>query len=150
MKIEKGYICDFMLGRLAKWMRLLGLDTLYYNQPEDLGIIHIAKREGRVILTRSKELSGFENAILICSENLNEQMEQMGSRISKSALNPFSRCPECNTPLIKVDKKEIEGEVPEYIYKVHSRFKRCPDCKRIYWRGTHYKEIKRKIDEIIS
>ncbi len=145
---ECRFICDFMLGRLAKWMRLLGLDTLYYNNPGDPSILHRALKEGRTILSRSKEFMRYENSILIESENLDEQLEQIKEIIEIS--NPFSRCPLCNTPLLAVNKEKIKEEVPEYIYETHDKFKRCPDCGRIYWKGTHYKEITRKINEIFS
>jgi len=142
------FICDFMLGRLAKWMRLLGIDTLYYNDPDDPSILHKALKEGRIILTRSGELAKNENAIFIKSEELNEQLKQIKEIISIS--NPFTRCPICNSKLKTVDREEIKKEVPEYIYEVHNIFKRCSVCARIYWKGTHYEEIKRKIDEIIA
>lgn len=145
---EYKFICDFMLGRLARWMRLLGLNTLYYNNPDDPSILHKALKEGRTILTRSKELERLENVVIIKSENLDEQLKQIKEIIKIKT--PLCRCPECNTPLSTVDKEEIRGKVPKYIYKIHNDFKRCPNCNRIYWKGTHYKEIKRKISELKS
>jgi len=140
------FICDFMLGRLAKWMRLLGFDTLYHRDTDEVGILHQARKEKRMILTRSRALAEYENAILIKSEQLDEQMEQI--KELSPIKTPFTRCPECNSKIECVDKEEIREDVPEYIYKVHNNFKKCPCCGRIFWKGSHYKEIKRKIDEI--
>lgn len=143
---EQKFICDFMLGRLAKWLRLLGFDTVYYNNPDDPGILHRALKEGRIILSRSKEIIKYKNSILIKSENIEEQLKQLKEIIKINT--PLSRCPECNTSLNTINKEDIKDEVPKYIYKIHSDFKRCPDCGKIFWKGTHYREIKRKIDEL--
>ncbi len=143
---EKKFICDFMLGRLAKWLRLLGFDTVYYNNPDDPGILHRALKEDRIILSRSKEIIKYKNSILIKSENIEEQLKQLKKTIKITS--PLCRCPECNTPLNIVNKEDIKDEVPKYIYKIHSDFKRCPDCGKIFWKGTHYREIKRKINEL--
>ena len=137
-----------MLGRLAKWMRLVGLDTLYYNNPGDPSILHKALEEGRTILTRSSKHANYKNSILVESEILDEQLDQVKEIIEITS--PLSRCPLCNTQLTGVNKEEIKKDVPEYIYKVHNDFKRCAYCGRIYWKGTHYKEIMRKINEILK
>jgi len=143
---EQKFICDFMLGRLAKWLRLLGFDTVYYNNPDDSGILHKALKEGRIILSRSKDITKYKNSILIKSENIEEQLRQLKEIIKITS--PLSRCPECNTSLNNVNKEDIKDKVPKYIYKIHSDFKKCPDCGKIFWKGTHYREIKRKIDEL--
>lgn len=143
---DRKFICDFMLGRLARWLRLFGYDTAYHRMENDLSMIHRARKEGRIILTRSKEKSNYKNAVLILSEDINEQLEQIKDLIRDG--EPFSRCPECNEIIRSVDREEVKGRVPEYIFEEHDDFKKCPGCKRIYWKGTHYREIRRKINEI--
>ena len=147
IKENPAFICDFMLGRLSKWMRLLGLDTAYFRDTNDKTIIYYSKKGGRTILTRSKILSEkYDDLILIESENLIEQLKQI-TNIAKINL-PFSRCPICNIQTEKVDKEEIKNAVPPYVFEIHNDFKRCPECGRVFWKGTHYKEIKKVINEI--
>ena len=136
-----------MLGRLAKWMRLLGLDTVYFRDTNGKTIIYHSKKRGRTILTRSKVLSEkYDNLILIESENLIEQLKQITSIVKINL--PFSRCPVCNTETEKVSKEEIKNVVPPYVFETQNDFKRCPECGRVFWKGTHYKEIKKVINEI--
>jgi uncharacterized protein with PIN domain len=143
------FICDFMLGRLAKWLRLLGFDTSYYRNTNGKTIIHHSRNEGRTILTRSKVLKEkYSDTILIESENLLDQLKQVTK--SLKITSPFSRCPVCNEETKKVKKETIEKEVPPYIFEIHKDFKRCPVCSRIFWKGTHYKEIEKVINEIKS
>lgn len=143
------FICDFMLGRLAKWLRLLGFDTAYYRNADGKTIINRSKKEGRIILTRSKILSEkFEDLILIESENLMDQLEQITRSVKIKS--PFSRCPLCNIETKEVRKETIKEDVPPYVFEIHNDFKRCPECGRVFWKGTHYKEIKKVIDEIKS
>jgi uncharacterized protein with PIN domain len=147
IKEDPKFICDFMLGRLAKWMRLLGFDTAYFRNTNGKTIIYHSKKGGRTILTRSKILSEkYDDLILIESENLIEQLKQI-TNIAKINL-PFSRCPICNIQTKKVDKEEIKNAVPPYVLEIHNDFKRCPECGRVFWKGTHYKEIKKVINEI--
>lgn len=147
IKESPGFVCDFMLGRLAKWLRLLGFDTLYYKSSEGKAIIYYNRKENRTILTRNESLAEkCEDAILIESENLMEQLKQMSSTVEIE--NPFSRCPVCNTEIEEVEKETIKNEVPPYIFEVHDEFKKCPECGRVFWKGTHYGEIKKVIDEI--
>lgn len=136
-----------MLGRLAKWMRLMGLDTKYYRDTDGETIIYRSRKEGRTILTRSRILAEkYDDLILIKSEHLMDQLRQ----IAKIAdiKKPFSRCPVCNTETKKVQKETIKKDVPPYVFEIHNDFKRCPECGRVFWKGTHYKEIKKVIDEI--
>ncbi len=136
-----------MLGRLAKWLRLLGFDTAYYRNTNGKTIIYRSKKEGRIILTRSKILAEkFEDLILIESENLMDQLKQI-ARQSKIK-SPFSRCPVCNIETKEVKKKYIKNDVPPYIFEVHNDFKKCPKCGRIFWKGTHYEKIEKVINEV--
>jgi len=141
------FICDFMLGRLAKWMRLMGFDTTYYKDTDGKTIIYKSRREGRTILTRSKILTEkYDDLILIESELLVEQLKQMVKIVDIKA--PFSRCPVCNTETEEVKKETIKEDVPSYVFEIHDDFKRCPRCGRVFWKGTHYKKIEKVIDEI--
>ncbi len=136
-----------MLGRLAKWMRLLGFDTLYYRDTDGKTIIYQSRKENRTILTRSKVLAEkYTDLILIDSEHLEEQLKQMIKLVG--TCHPFSLCPVCNTKTEKAEKEVVKNDVPAYVFEIHNDFKKCPGCGRIFWKGTHYKEIKKVIDEI--
>jgi uncharacterized protein with PIN domain len=136
-----------MLGRLAKWMRLLGFDTSYYRNTNGKTIIYHSKKEDRTILTRAKDLiEKHDDAILIESENLIEQLKQIAK--SLKIKSPFSRCPVCNIETEKAAKETVKNDVPAYIFEIHDDFKKCPGCGRVFWQGTHYKEIVKVINEI--
>jgi uncharacterized protein with PIN domain len=138
-----------MLGRLAKWMRLLGFDTSYYRNTNGKTIIYHSRKEGRRILTRSKILSEkYDDAILIKSEHIMDQLRQITKAVAIKS--PFSRCSICNIETEDVRKQTIQEDVPPYVFEIHNDFKRCPACGRIFWKGTHYKEIKKVINEIKS
>ena len=149
IKKSSRFICDFMLGRLAKWMRLLGFDTSYYKDTDGKTIIYYGRKEDRTILTRSKILaSKNKDLILIDSECLKDQLKQMIKLVGTCI--PFSRCPVCNAGTEKIKKEEVKNNVPDYVFEIHNDFKRCPECGRIFWKGTHYKEIKKVLNEIES
>jgi len=138
-----------MLGRLAKWMRLLGLDTSYYRNTNGKTIIYHSRKEGRIILTRSKNLADkYDDLILIESEYLMDQLKQITKSVKIKT--PFVRCPVCNIKTETVKKEEIKNGVPPYVFETHKDFKRCPECGRVFWKGTHYKRIKKVINEIKS
>ena len=135
------FLCDQMLGTLATWLRILGYDTAYARDVDDAALLRQAASEQRRLLTRDKELaSRNDDAILIESTDLEEQLrrviEATGMDLSREAM--LSRCTVCNTPVCKVEKAAVAGEVPEHAYEQHEEFWRCPSCGRIYWKGTHW------------
>ena len=130
-------------------MRLLGFDTLYYRDTDNKTIIYHSRKEGRIILTRSKVLAEkYLDSVLINSEQLKNQLKQM---IKFSEIcNPFSRCPVCNSETETIEKELVKSNVPPYVFENHNDFKKCPECGRIFWKGTHYEKIKKVINEIES
>jgi len=135
------FVADVMLGRLAKRMRLLGIDVLYDGKLDDNEIIRLSLVQDRVILTRDRALSDrplAANHLLINSDLARQQVEQVLSTFSlDSHLNPLSRCSECNEPLVRITREEARDLVPQYVYENNDHFLCCPRCKRTYWRGTH-------------
>ncbi len=125
----------------------MGLDTKYYRDTDGKTIVYHSRKEGRTILTRSKILAEkYDDSILIKSEHLMDQLRQTAKIVDIK--KPFSRCPVCNTETEKVKKENVKEDVPPYVFEIHNDFKRCPECGRVFWKGTHYKEIKKVIDEI--
>lgn len=143
-------LADGMLGSLAKWLRILGYDTLYFSHADDNELVRIARAEGRMLLTRDEELARRQglNALLIESEQLKEQVRQVIAKLGPAGKELFSRCPVCNTPLREVEKEEVKGRVPPYVFLTHEHFSLCPHCDKIYWRGTHWTKMRKEIAQL--
>ena len=141
-------LADCMLGRLAKWLRLLGYDTTYYNAASDPALARRARVEGRTLLTRDHELSKRRglDTLLIESQVLEEQIEQVQRQIPISPQAALSRCSICNVVLEPIAPEEAAAHVPPYILRTQETFQRCPACQRIYWAGTHIDEMRQQID----
>src|SRR5213593_902429 len=142
------FIADVMVGKLARWLRVLGFDVVYSNQYGDDEIIRLANAEGRIILTRDTRLASRRHngrCLLIESDNYKEQLRQVLDFFDLKNFKVFSRCLECNGALEDVDKETIFEKVPPYIYLTHERFARCPSCNRVYWHGTHADEMLKQI-----
>jgi len=137
---EIRFIADVMVGRLARWLRVLGFDAAYSNVYEDDEIIRIAEEEERVILTRDTGLAARRHdaqCLLIKSGSYREQIQQVLATFDLREFSVFSRCLECNAALKDVDRESVFERVPPYVYLTQQRFAICPSCSRIYWHGTH-------------
>ncbi|MCE4625135.1 MAG: Mut7-C RNAse domain-containing protein [Desulfurococcales archaeon] len=147
---QKSFIVDTMLGDVAKWLRLLGYDTLYSRTYTDNQILEIARRTGRIIVTRDRNLywrarrRGLR-AILVTGDTLVERLAEVayyaGIRLKPDPAR--SRCPECNAPLKQVSKEMVKDRVPPKSYEAYDKFYVCPRCGRVYWEGGHWKNIRR-------
>ena len=138
-----------MLGKLAKYLRFMGYDTFYPpSSMSDEEIIRIGREEGRVIITRDRELAHRGNGVFVESDNYEEQLRFMIKKFNLSTENMLSRCSICNTPLVQVPKEKVRDKVPEYVYEHTNEFYLCPNCGKIYWYGTHTERIKEKIKRI--
>lgn len=142
MFAEPKFLVDFMLGRLARRLRVLGYDAKYVDFSNHKEISLLSLRENRVILTRHLKVSPKKSwkLLYINSNNLDEQIIQvvmaLGLKLDSKEL--FSVCTVCNAAVVEVPKAEVKSFVPEYVYKTQENFSSCPVCKRVYWRGTHY------------
>jgi uncharacterized protein len=139
------FIADVMLGRLAKRMRLLGINVLYDRTLDDNEIIRLSLEQDRVILTRDKALSDrpvAANHLFIKSDLVQQQVEQVLSAFPlESLLYPLSRCSGCNELLERITREEARDLVPQYVYEHKDLFLRCPRCRRTYWHGTHVRRM---------
>ncbi|MEM1513453.1 MAG: Mut7-C RNAse domain-containing protein [Candidatus Thermoplasmatota archaeon] len=145
------FLCDEMLGRLAKWLRIMGYDVLYLKNMEDEKIVEKAIKEDRILITRDKKLAKkFKNSLYIEEKDINEQIkkvvEKLKIRIDEE--NFLSRCTICNIEIEKIEKEKVKGKVPDNVFENMSEFWICKKCGRIYWAGTHWKNMKEKIEEI--
>jgi uncharacterized protein with PIN domain len=147
------FIADCHLGKLAKYLRLLGLDTLYFPQIDDDVLIDLANAEKRVILTRDKALYQRKKADCIYLESIKteEQLREIIQTFGlKDRYQSFSRCIVCNEPLCTIDKDVIANRLPSKVLKYFSHFEICKKCDRIYWHGDHYKRMKAFVDDIFK
>ena len=140
------------LGRLAKWLRILGFDAEYFSANNFSSLIIQALRDERIILTRNHRLPEARGMriILIQSETIKEQIAEVLKvlKIKPDSEAMFTRCILCNTELIDIEKEEVKDKVPEYVFKTQEDFITCPKCKRIYWQGTHWGNVIKTLEEI--
>ena len=146
------FFCDDNLGKLAKWLRILGYDTLFRLTIEDGELVSIALKENRIILSRDTKLSRFkikDKHLLIQSEKPLEQLKQVIDhfklKIDKDLL--FSRCLVCNQVLQKVEKEKIKDRLYPYVYQTQENFVYCSVCDRIYWSATHVEKMIKRLSE---
>ena len=148
------YLCDQMLGTLAKWLRLFGFDTFYANQDiTDEKILEISEKEKRILITRDKELvirAKKKNIqfFKIITIDLDEQLKTVLKNTKIDEKNILSRCSLCNNLVDEIKKTEIKNRVPEKVFENKERFWYCHECDKTYWMGSHYNKIQSKLKEI--
>lgn len=153
MNKEPRFLVDKMLGRLAKWLRVFGYDTVYSADKFGAELLLESLRENRILLTRGRKLSDKRGwkIVYLKSDHIGEQLKQL---VDELALNYssgriFSRCTVCNGKINQVSsKKTIKELVPEYVYDTHEIFYQCGNCKQVYWKGTHFDLIKKDMSDL--
>ncbi len=146
------------MGKLARWLRLMGYDTLFFDRGDDSQMVAQALAEGRIIITKDSEImkrrlvtSGRLQAVLISSDEPEQQMRQLISRLRLNCrFRPFTLCLECNQPLEERSREEVAGRVPPYVFQTQRQYMECPACHRIYWRGTHWEAMTRKLEKFMN
>lgn len=145
------FVADAMLGSLAKWMRLLGCDVIYQPDIDDGRLVRIAREEGRILLTRDTILlkrRGLRDPVFIRSDDIGQQIREI-RHLLHYCDQGAKRCAVCNGLLLEVPlKEEIRTMVPDFVYMNYSRFARCGACGKVYWEGSHYRNIRKRIREI--
>lgn len=147
------FIADCHLGKLAKYLRLMGVDTLFFPHIEDNKLITIANEENRIILSRDRLLSQRKNAPVFFLEptDTKAQLKILIDYYNLEKHSPFfSRCIVCNTPLQEIDKEKIIDSLPEKVKKHFDFFEYCPTCDRIYWQGDHYRHMMDFLAQVIK
>jgi len=148
------FIVDCMLGKLAKWLKILGFDVLFFPVAEDDELLAIARRDGRTLLTRDRALLGRAKGLaklLIESETWEDQVRQVldGFDLRKQ-IRPLSRCLECNKTLSSLSKSQAANLVTPFVLEHAESFAACPSCGRVYWPGTHFSDMQTKLAEILK
>jgi uncharacterized protein len=139
------FVADAHLGGLARFLRMLGFDTLYQNAFSDEEIRRLAENEKRIVLTRDRELlkcREFVRGAYVRALKPEAQLAEVAVRYRLSAsARPFSLCLNCNLPLQPINKTDIAARVPAEVYRLHEHFVRCPDCDGVFWPGSHYRRM---------
>jgi uncharacterized protein len=149
---EPRFVLDGHLGRLAAYLRMLGLDCLYRNDYADPELVQISIYEGRYLLTRDRRLlmhKTIERGCLLRSLNPTEQLSEVEKRFTlKQWTRPFQRCLRCNHELIEVEKKQVLPRLQPLTIRYFDEFHLCPSCQQIYWKGSHYVRMLKMIEQI--
>lgn len=148
------FVADVHLGKLARNLRLLGLDVAYSQHADDRQLLEIMKRENRALLTRDRRLlmhAVVQHGYFPRSQNADEQTIEVARRFNVSELiSPFTRCLRCNALLQKAAKADIIEKLEPLTKIYYNEFRRCPGCKQIYWPGSHFPRLQKRIEEIRS
>jgi uncharacterized protein with PIN domain len=150
---SRQFLADAMLGKLARWLRMLGYDTAYENTIADESLIDRVVGEERWLLTRDTYLAKRKvlrgRHTLLTSDTVSLQLQQLVRDLSLE-LPPNERrpprCPKCNDPLRPLSHADAAREVPPFVASQHQEFVRCGICGRIYWPGSHWEHIVRTLE----
>lgn len=148
------FLADANLGRLARYLRMLGFDTVFDLSLDDPEIIQQAAREKRIILTRDLGMlkdGRVTRGYFLRHDDPQQQIREVVDRFSLSvSIRPFTRCIACNGRILPVSKSEITNEVPPRVAETYEVFFQCSGCKRVFWKGSHYDHMLKKIEELMN
>jgi uncharacterized protein with PIN domain len=142
-------LADGMLGRLTRWLRILGYDTIYAPDTDDVELLRMARAQDRILLTADHGLARRRGAriLLIEAQDLRGQLRQVRTALGPPSGDELSRCVVCNGTLVPVDKSTLADRLPSYVLTTQKEFRRCPDCGRIFWSGTHVEKMRALLDD---
>ncbi len=148
------FVLDIHLGKLATSLRLLGFDTLYRNDYEDAELAQISSSQDRILLTRDRGLlmrSIVNHGYYVRETNPKKQIVEVVRRFNLNSLvSPFKRCLRCNGLLASVAKNAVIEQLPANVKSQVDDFHRCQDCKQVYWKGSHYNQLRQFIDRVLD
>lgn len=151
---EPRFVCDAMLGRTARWLRALGLDTAYEPDVGDAELVRRAIAESRVILTRDRRLPGewrVGDCVVLDSEDPLEHVRRVVRRYGIAwPRKLFERCLACNAVLEPAPAREVEARAPPRVRAEHVEFRWCPECGRVYWPGSHARRMRRRLTDALG
>jgi uncharacterized protein with PIN domain len=148
------FIADAHLGLLARNLRMLGFDVLYRNDYSDAEVARIAAEEGRIVLTRDRDLLIRKEIVRGCylhAVACDAQMAEVLGRFRLAqAVNAFSRCLNCNGLLQSVPKSDVQERVPDHSRKAYDRFYECTGCSQVYWEGSHVARMRQRVARMLG
>lgn len=144
------FVADAHLGALARRLRLAGFDTLFDNAYPDDELLRLSLGEGRVVLTRDRELlkrRELTHGCFVHAQHPDAQWREVIERLDlRASARPFTRCLACNAPLHAVPKAQVAHALPPSVRERHDRFVRCSGCACVYWEGSHWQRMRDKLD----
>ena len=148
------FIADAHLGGLARRLRLAGFDTLFDNAYPDDEVLRRSLDEGRIVLTRDRELlkrRALTHGCFVHAQQPDAQWREVFARLDLYAsARPFTRCLACNAPLRAVEKAAVASRLPPSVRELHERFARCDGCARVYWEGSHWRRLRAEVDVLLA
>jgi len=150
MAAAVAFAVDKMLGRLARWLRILGHDVAYGPHLSGRALAACARRDGRLLLTRDTRLVRDPDVpphVFVTSDHFREQLAQVAAAVSLGAAF-LGRCLDCNRPLERAAKAAVRDRVPPYVFATQEVFHRCPRCGRLYWAATHRTRMLAELDAL--
>jgi uncharacterized protein with PIN domain len=156
--MDIAFIVDSNAGKLARWLRMMGYDTLFFNDIEDGHLVDMAMKQGRVVVTKDTQIAkrrvaanGDLRVILTRDDDPRKQLLQVMKELNLDCRErQFTRCLECNRRLVPKSREEVKDLVPPYVFGTQNQYMQCPSCSRVYWQGTHWQRMKRALEEITA
>jgi len=142
------FIADHMLGSLARWLRMMGYDTVYDKRLDDAAIANAARADSRFILTRDRELSKEPGAFYVEKDDLDSQLEAVATKFGLRSSEDRIRCSVCNGELMDLPKAEAAASVPEGALQANDKFWKCSQCGKVFWKGTHWNGITERLRKL--
>ena len=153
MKNTPKFIVAENLGKLAKWLRFLGYDTIVLKAVGFNNKIRISRKDGRIYITRSRKEASSNISFprrLILSERYIDQLQEITDLLSLDKDRIFTRCSLCNSRLFSIEKERIKDLIPDYIYEHHDEFRLCRKCGKIYWQGSHFDDMMKTVKKVFE
>lgn len=148
------FVVDCMLGKLAKWLKILGFDAAFFSRIADDELLEIAGKEGRILLTKDTGLiqrAGNIETLFLESEEWQAQVQQVLDHFDlRQKVNPHTRCIECNRALKNLSRKNAKNLVSSFVFEQADSFALCPGCGRVFWRGSHFEDMEVQIRELLK
>ncbi len=145
------FVADRMLRRLARWLRIMGADVLYDPALTGAQALHLAREQGRIMLTRDKRLRTASDVLYIEGQLFRDQLREV---LVRYPFDPqaaaFTRCSNCNELLHEVDRDAVVRRVPPFVYASHEKFAICEHCHHVYWPATHLERAQREIAALLQ
>ena len=148
------FAADAHLGGLARLLRMAGFDTFHANDIDDAGLVALALREGRIVLTRDRDLLKRRDLTHGCYVRAIHPERQFGEIVDRldlsRAARPFSRCLACNAALRNAEKGEVIDRLPPRVAERHERFSVCDGCGGVFWEGSHWQRMRALLDRVLA
>jgi uncharacterized protein with PIN domain len=142
------FAVDRMLGRLARWLRILGHDVAYGSHLGGRTLVDCARREGRILVTRDTRLLRRRDLpphVFVASDHFREQLREIAAAVRLGNAGLLGRCLDCNLTLAPLPREQARDRVPSFVWQTTAEFLTCPRCRRVYWPATHREHVLREL-----